>query len=140
MLMPVEDLDGHKLDWFQLITTETLPPVHPGTRGLIRDESLVGCPVCNRDNHFHTVQHPLELVYTKPDLLQTPRLDAVQTYECFGISGVHDDFSMSHIAAGALIVSQRVYRVFAELKVRGTRWTPVEIAAATTRAPEQGSP
>jgi len=127
LLMKVESLDGRKLDWFQLVATETLPPIAPETKGLIRDTSLQACPLCGRDNHFHTATHPLELAYRQSDLAGVAPFDAAYTYECMGIGAIKARFEHSHIATGMLVVSQRVLCVFQDLKVRGVQFVPVQL-------------
>ncbi len=85
---------------------------------------------CQRDMHAAKGSRPLDIVYERKlvDPEQLP--DAVQTWECFGRSVLHDDpirHLIRTVAQPLILVKPKVLDVFRENKVRHVHFEPVRI-------------
>lgn len=119
------------LPWWQILSTYTMPRMSPKTKGLARETKPGwGCPVCQRDMYSGTMKEPLEIAYDHTQVVSAALPDVVQTWECFGRSVLHDDPERSLIRGFAqplLLVNQKVFQVFRELKVKQVAFSPVRI-------------
>jgi len=118
--------DQALLPWWQMIALTTMPRMAASTRGVIRG-SPAPCPRCSRDGFFMTVTEPEEIVYnaSEVDIERLP--DCVQTWECFGKSGVKEPFHLSHFARPLMLVKPKVYEILCSVEVRGIEYIPVQV-------------
>lgn len=120
--------DNVPLPWWQMIPRSTMPKMSGNTKGITRSEKPPPCPVCQRDGHYHTVKEPMEIIYNSTDVLLDSLPDVVQTWECFGVSGIdRENFRRSRFAAPAILVKPRVFDIFRKLKGKHAHFAPVRI-------------
>jgi hypothetical protein len=112
---------GDTADWFQLIPTRELPPMHRSTRGLKRERS---CPQCDRDGYFMTASEPLEIHYDRRlDVDSLP--DFTSTWERFGNSRLDERGNVVHVARPLVIIGQPVLEVLKRSDVASAIFDPV---------------
>ena len=117
-------LRGTGLRYFQLLAAHEMPPMKPSTEGLLRDEPCAGC---SRNGYFGDLEHPMRIRYREEDLDATDS-DAHFTYEWFGYSKLRTPFAESLLAYPLLLISSRMYEVFADDRLRGVKFEPVDVA------------
>jgi len=118
-------LGGTGLGFFQLLPEHEMPPMAPSTEGLLRDEPCAGC---SRNGYFGALEHPMRIRYLEEDLDATDS-DAYFTYEWFGYSKLLTPLAESLLAHPLLLISPRMYEVFADDRLRGLKFEPVEFCS-----------
>jgi hypothetical protein len=115
----VASTDRHRLGFFQLIPTRSMPPMSTCTEGLLREGT---CPSCSRDGYFGDLTTPLRIVYRAADV-RNAGSDAFVTHEHFGNSRLRVPFSESRIAQPLVLLSPLLLSVF--MSERGIRFEPI---------------
>jgi hypothetical protein len=124
----VEDMQGHRLPWKQLLIDHAMPPMIAAARGLVRGRSgaEAPCAQCGCDGWFDAVAEPFIPAYIGEGVVRIP--DFARTSERFGTGHwaipVHDKRSL---ASRRVIVRPTVYAFFRSRKIRGVRFTPVTV-------------
>jgi len=123
--------NNEPLDWWQIISTYTMPRMSPKTMGIVRDtDPGWGCPVCGRDCYGETMDPPTEIIYDRCQADPAALPDVVQTWECFGRSMLHDD-PQRHLIRGfaqpMILVKPKVLDILRERKVTSVCFSPVRI-------------
>jgi hypothetical protein len=124
----VEDMQGHRLPWKQLLIDQAMPPMIAAARGLVRGRSGAEAPCgkCGCDGWFDAVAEPFIPAYVGEGVARIP--DFARTSERFGTGHwavpVHGKRSL---ASRRVIVRPAVYAFFRSRKIRGVRFTPVTV-------------
>ena len=124
----VEDMQGHRLPWKQLLIDHAMPPMIAAARGLVRGRAgaEAPCAQCGCDGWFDAVAEPFIPAYVGEGVVTIP--DFARTSERFGTGNwakpVHDKRSL---ASRRVIVRPAVYAFFRSRKIRGVRFTPVTV-------------
>ena len=103
----LDSTSGHPTSFYQLIPELTLPEWDPSSTGWCLSAMDPPCRQCGRDGHYNIPHVPLRIRYTKP----LPSFHVAATYEWFGRSVRHSDFSRSLFASPCLIVSESVQEI-----------------------------
>ncbi|MBI1928688.1 hypothetical protein HYR99_31145 [Candidatus Poribacteria bacterium] len=116
--------DGQTLSWVQLLSLEELPPMASSTKGILHEAP---CSRCARDGYFHSAQAPVEIFYSRSQVVPDVLPDVVHTSERFGNSKLAVPFKDSHFAQPLLLVKPKVFTLFNQQSIRGLEFVPVNI-------------
>jgi propionyl-CoA carboxylase beta chain len=121
-------LDGDAAsEWSELRVHREAPPMTVCSTGLKRG-TIAGeapCAACGADGWFDDPSAPFTPSYMRDGMTGLP--DVVSTAERFGVGSRGPSPERSAVARPRLLVRERVYGLLRRLKVRGVRFTPVQL-------------
>jgi hypothetical protein len=119
---------GAPLPWNEVRITGALPAMSVGTTGIGRGRisGEAPCNRCGRDGWFDDPEQAFTPVYGRAVLADTP--DIAATHELFGAGELRTPLGESTLARYRLIARRRVYDLCRRLKLRGIRFSPVQLA------------
>jgi hypothetical protein len=122
------DRDGAPLPWNEVRITGALPVMSVGTTGIGRGRisGEAPCTRCGRDGWFDDPEQAFTPVYGRAVLADTP--DIAATHELFGAGELRTPLGESTLAKYRVIARRRVYDLCRRLKLRGIRFSPVQLA------------
>jgi hypothetical protein len=116
--------DGESVPWFQLIASETMPPLSARSRGIARENQ---CKTCGRDGFFSDSRNPYEFVYNHDSVDVDSLPDAVVTWEHFGNSNRRFPLEGYAPAQPMLLLRPTLSRVLVKASPRHVEALPVRI-------------
>lgn len=111
------------LPWWQVLPDTYMPRADPATGHRVDEQ----CPRCKRDGFVGAAdQRPLEFTYRLSSRERRALPNFVYTWEHFGTSRIKwKPGYVIRFASPAILVSNRVMRLFWEKRVRGVKFVPV---------------